>query len=1113
MEPIVIENFDLSDGAYDDAYGNHIEGESGIVKKVVFGGRDNKIIFGKNVIGLKNVVFCMGANGTIEIGEGSNFCDNVRFSLNGLNGRSSIYIGRWCRFDKSFFRLFNHPMISTVIIGDNCTFEPNVDFRANSGKKIVIGRDCMFSRDIQLQCGDGHSMFDVHTGDNINTFYRESEKEKNILLIGEHVWVAAQAFVLNGTCIGNGSCIGAGSVVKGTFPNNCCVVGNPARMIRKDIAWSREGAVEKIGETVRREYVAETRETKPAIYGCDVLVIGGTRFMGLKLVKELLARGNRVTIATRGNKKDPFGGRINRIILDLDDPQSVERALKNQWYDIVFDNLAYCSNYVKEVLGNVRCGKYVQLSSVAVYIPKKENIEEEYFDAKNIELEWSFVDDNYAKGKRNAEAAVVQGYPDTKYVIVRIPYVSRTERLYYYCSHIINGELMKIEDIERGFTFVRDDEVGKFLPWIAAQDYTGTINLSSTGMITLRELIRYIEKKVGNKALFDMTCGDQSPFNEPTFNLNMAKAESLGYVSSSLDEWFWTVIDEYIEKGLKAYDNAAGQKEDQPKKRFHFPKILKRDMVKRGTIEEVDANLCTGCGACRNICPKNAIGLYPDREGFLMPVIDKKKCVSCGLCQKVCPTMSKTSHLKQNISCYAMMAEDTVREVSSSGGAFTLLAENILGKNGVVCGAAWDDGCHVKQIVIQNVDQITRLRGSKYVQSDTGFSFREIQKSLIKGKEVLYVGTPCQIEGLLNFLQKDYDNLITVDLLCRGNASNELFLRFLKENYKDKKVRSIKFKDKKPLGWGATTSYVFADGSTEKLNTQNSAWMYAYLADFMDRKPCYRCKFNQSQRVGDISIGDFWGIERYDERLNDRKGTSIMITSTARGEKLVREIGEKCKKLEKVPIECGIPYNSALCSHVRMTPARDVFFQAIGKMPVSAAIDRTAYKEKYDVGIVGWWYNLNYGGTLTYFALNQTIKKLGYSVLMIRRSSSGSAMPNDNTVPMRFAKKHYNISRLYTARDMHWLNYSCRAFVAGSDQLWNPYLEQYSGAEYYLSFVNDKNLKLSYATSFGGSDEMPPEYIGKYKHYLERFDGITVREDYAVKNLRSKFRAECFAGV
>lgn len=188
-----------------------------------------------------------------------------------------------------------------------------------------------------------------------------------------------------------------------------------------------------------------------------------------------------------------------------------------------------------------------------------------------------------------------------------------------------------------------------------------------------------------------------------------------------------------------------------------------------------------------------------------------------------------------------------------------------------------------------------------------------------------------------------------------------------------------------------------------------------------------------------------------------------------------------------------------------MTLPCQKLFNTIGKTPIPVIIDKILYRKKYKVGIIGWWYNLNYGGTMTYYALNQSIQKLGYSVLMIRRSSSEWHMPNDNTIPMRFAKKHYNISRVYTAKDLHWINYSCQAFISGSDQLWNPHLEQYSGPEFFLSFVNSNNLKLSYASSFGNIREVPSKFKEKYQSYLKRLDAISVREDYAVDICKKDF--------
>lgn len=1083
IKPIVIENWDCSKKEYSDCYGNVIKANGGTLKRVVFRGYNNEIIIGKNVSNLQNIEVDLCANEKIIISEGVRFNRNVRFELNGYDGYSTISIGKFCRFDKSRFRLFNHRNGSAVMINDNCTFEENVDFRANSGKKIIIGKDCMFSRDIQLQCGDGHSIFDIKTGKNINTLFIPENTEKNHLFVDEHVWVAANTFLLGGTYVGRGSVIGAGAVVKGKYPNNCALAGNPSAIVKRDIAWSRDGYSTDISSCGSKEYMMLTSDTRPALYGKKVLVIGGTRFMGVQLVWELIRRGNDVTIATRGQVKDKFGDRVSRIILDLQDENIVKNALKGKQFDVVYNNLAYCSNYVRNILDNIQCKKYIQLSSIAVYLNRKENIVEEDFNAKNIQLKWSNVDDNYARGKMQAEAAVVQAFSHIPYTLVRIPYVTRTERLYYYCNHVVNGIPMNIKDLNIRYSFVQDIEVGKFLAWIAAQDYIGTLNFSSIGNISIDEILKYIERKTGYKAIIDNGVKDDVPFDKDTFSLNLEKAESIGYKISNIHTWFWKLLDEYIERALQ-------------EKNRHMELVQDEQMEK--TVKNVNRDKCTGCGACNNICPTDAISMKVDEEGFLIPVIDEGKCVSCGLCKKICPVFSGELNQKEHVSCYALMAEDDLREKSSSGGAFSVLAEKVIEDGGVVAGAVWTNEYNAEQKIIVNKEEIPLLRGSKYVQSDTKKTFKETKEWLDKGVKVLYTGTPCQINGLLCYLQKDYDNLITVDLLCRGNASNQLFKKFAEDNYRNQQIKRINFKEKKPLGWGATTAYEFEDGTIEKTNIHNSIWMCAFLANFMDRKSCYSCEFASTKRVGDISIGDFWGIQKYKKELNDNKGTSIVVTNTKKGDELVKVIGERCKVLEQVPIEMGAPYNSALSNHVRLSSAREQFFNNVKKLPVPAAIDRTIYGKKYDVGIVGWWYNLNYGGTITYYALNKVIQKIGYSVLMIRRGSSGPAMPNDNTIPMRFSKKYYNISRLYTHRDMHWLNYSCKAFVSGSDQLWNPYLETYAGPEFFLSFVNEHNVKVSYASSFGNIAGVSEDFRKKYQPLLDRFSGISVREDYAV---------------
>lgn len=1101
IKPIILENWDCSKKEYNDSFGNRIGKANAVIKRIVFKGYNNEINLGEKVIGLRNVEFDMGANQSVYIRDGVRFNGSTKFRMWGFDGLSSIYIGHFCRFQGGNFRLINHIEKSEVVINNYCTFEEEVDFHANSGKRIIIGNDCMFSRNIQLQAGDGHSLFDIETGKNINTKFRKQNEVQNQIYIGDHVWVCAKAFILNGTSIGTGSVVGGNSTVKGVFPNNCVVAGNPASKKKENIAWSRDGISEDICSCGRSKYRMRTNEAKHSISGKNVLVIGGTRFMGIHLVAELLANGNNVTVANRGNSQNNFGSRIKQLVLDLDKPETVKQVLQGKEYDVVFDNLAYCSKYVSEILSCVKCEKYVQLSSVAIYGQLHTDLLESEFNPSIFPMELCDASVNYAYGKRQAEAIVTQRFPAVNSIIVRVPFVTKTDRLYYYCKNIVNHIPMKIENLDKAISFIRESEVGEFLPWIAAQDFSGIINLASTGNVKIGDIISYIESKTKIKAIIDIENGLEAPFhytNEASFTLNMDKAEKLGYCTSEINEWFWQLMDEYIARALKEKTLAEKLIVDEHK----------NDIVNEKNVSVLSMEKCTGCSACKNSCPTDAISMKSDKKGFLIPFIDEKKCVSCGICQKACPVINNREHRKEHIKCYALMASDDVREVSSSGGAFTLLAEAIIEQGGVVCGASWSTDYNAKHIVIDKLENIGVLRGSKYVQSDIKYTFREVKQYLNENRKVMFVGTPCQVDGLISYLGTNDENLITVDLLCCGIASNEIFKQFLKENYKTQTIEKINFKEKKPLGWGATTAYTFSDGTVEKTNIYNSVWMFAYLANYMDRDSCYSCKFNCVKRVGDISIGDFWGIEKYKAELNDKRGTTIAIVSSEKGDALIRQIREKTKKLEEVPIERGVPYNSALSTHVKLNDKRKVFYDSLKKMPFVAAVDRTHYGKKYSVGIVGWWYNLNYGGTLTYYALNNAIQKMGYSTLMIHRSTYGPMMPNENTIPMKFAKKHYNISRYYLNRDMHYLNYSCYAFVSGSDQLWSPYLQEYAGSEFFLSFVNDHNLKISYASSFGNVNNVQQDFKEKYKPLLNRFDNISVREDYAVELCKEEFGLE-----
>jgi len=555
IKPIVLTNVDLSKGEYCDPYGNKISGKAGIINRVVFRGYNNTIQFEENVMNLQNAQFDLAANTHIRIGAQTNFTKPYTLIESKCNdGYSKLTIGRKCYFmNDTLFRFYSSRNGTTVKIGDGCTFGSHVEFHPNNNKKIIIGNDCMFSSNIQVWAGDGHAIFDVKTGAIINSDSTNPSSAKNMTVLGEHVWVGMGAFILQGTNVGDGSIIGAESVVKGVFPNNVSLAGTPAKAVRENVAWARDmwaTSPEKCNG-----YANLTTQAKAPLAGQNVLVIGGTKFMGVQLVKELVARGNTVTIATRGKAADPFGDSVKRLVLDVSNPESTKKALSNKSYDVVFHNLAYCSNYVKNVLAYVKCKRYVQLSSVEIYPNMHLDMREQEFDPYHTPLEWNEMNAGYVKGKQQAECAVVQEYNHIPSVIVRIPYVTKTERLYYYCDCIVNRKPMNIDDVSRGFTFIRDTEVGKFLPWIATQNFNGVVNFSSAGRVSIDEIIKHIEYKTQQKAIIDTTNGLESPFhvfNERNFSLNTSKVSQLGYNVSNLHEWFWDMLDEYIARAIKS---------------------------------------------------------------------------------------------------------------------------------------------------------------------------------------------------------------------------------------------------------------------------------------------------------------------------------------------------------------------------------------------------------------------------------------------------------------------------------------------------------------------------------------------------------------------------------
>lgn len=317
-------------------------------------------------------------------------------------------------------------------------------------------------------------------------------------------------------------------------------------------------------------------------------------------------------------------------------------------------------------------------------------------------------------------------------------------------------------------------------------------------------------------------------------------------------------------------------------------------------IQSQDPSDCCACRACEQICLHKALHFDEDKEGFLYPVLNKELCVDCGLCGKVCPMMNadQTQHdegeayVAQNVD-----AEDL--RTSSSGGGFIAIAKYVLDKGGVVYGAAYQSSPVVAHERVEHVEDLEKLKGSKYVQSDTRDVYSQVKQDLRNGRWVYFTGTPCQVAGLKLFLRKEQDKLITSDLICHGTPSPRIFqntVRHMEESL-NADFRNYSFRDKKVRGWScssSSSSYKHRTKSNEiyvNYSRDMEAYFKAFISGHLMRMNCYQCPFANSRRCGDITLADFWGVRR---QMPDfpaiHKGVSLLIANGDKGKRLMSEL-------------------------------------------------------------------------------------------------------------------------------------------------------------------------------------------------------------------------------
>lgn len=293
-------------------------------------------------------------------------------------------------------------------------------------------------------------------------------------------------------------------------------------------------------------------------------------------------------------------------------------------------------------------------------------------------------------------------------------------------------------------------------------------------------------------------------------------------------------------------------------------------------------NKCTGCCTCLNVCPSKAIEMKEDQFGYIRPYIDQAKCIKCNLCSKKCPA-NNTSNIKRAEKAFAVWnADDEDRENSASGGVATVLARTIIEKGGVAFGSIVDSNLNIIHSSAKNNSDLEKFKGSKYVQSFIGDSYKKVKNVLDERKSVIFIGTPCQIDGLNFYLGKDYDNLITVDLICHGVPSRKLLIQHIE------KVAPISIDNINGISFRGKNDYYLTlyknNSEVYKKEREYDLYVKGFSQSLFLRENCYSCKYARPERVSDITIGDFWGLGK--EKYFDRRGVkkiSVVLPNTQKG--------------------------------------------------------------------------------------------------------------------------------------------------------------------------------------------------------------------------------------
>lgn len=343
---------------------------------------------------------------------------------------------------------------------------------------------------------------------------------------------------------------------------------------------------------------------------------------------------------------------------------------------------------------------------------------------------------------------------------------------------------------------------------------------------------------------------------------------------------------------------------------------------------------CTGCAACVNICPKDAITMTGMADGFLQPIVEKDKCVQCLICERTCPVLNVQPNENRNEpEVYACWNKDKeTRRESSSGGAFSALALAVLKKGGYVVGAAYDEQMQAHQKIIHSIEELPLLRGSKYVQSNVGNIYRQVKQRLNEGAVVLFVGTPCQVEGLRSYLKREYTNLYCCDFICHGTPSPLLFRKYIKWVEQDKKIKVYSFNFRhKHSGWYDALRAVNGD---TYMKGKHDAYFFGFNLNITLRESCYQCPAIGLPRKGDVTLADYWGIGmmyKFDTPKEIPDGISLVMANNPKGNELL-EIAKPYLRWQRRTFDEALRRNQPMVCPSHRPRARNTFYRDMAMM-------------------------------------------------------------------------------------------------------------------------------------------------------------------------------------